>query len=215
MTVRRRKAGEGRVRDVSQDGEENERAAQKLDPEWTDNERGRGFARQPMEQPPKSGEGGKWQGEDEQQIIMQGGLEMPMGQLVQSAKRTTTGAMQAGGGVKEAAGIKTILRRIEKIEHDNQRGEHGQNNCQPPGESRPGRSDDRRCFHKKSHAPRVRENHPQVKWARTSGLLRTTKAQMPMGSPIRQQGEMQGMMATMLAAMHKPWFSSFFIFRAA
>jgi hypothetical protein len=33
----------------------------------------------------------------------------------------------------------------------------------------------------------------------TSGLFKTTSAQMPKGSPKTQQGEMHGTMATMLA----------------
>jgi len=38
----------------------------------------------------------------------------------------------------------------------------------------------------------------------TSGLDNTTRAQIPMGKPMMQQGEMHGIIATMLAAMAKP-----------
>ncbi len=41
------------------------------------------------------------------------------------------------------------------------------------------------------------------KAAFTSGFIRITSAQMPMGNPTRQQGETQGTMATMVAVMAK------------
>ncbi len=38
----------------------------------------------------------------------------------------------------------------------------------------------------------------------TSGLDRTTNPQMPIGIPMTKQQETQGIMAIMLAVMHKP-----------
>ena len=44
----------------------------------------------------------------------------------------------------------------------------------------------------------------QVNCDFTSGLDKTTSAQMPMGKPTRQQGETQGTTARMLAVIAQP-----------
>src|SRR5260221_2740869 len=58
---------------------------------------------------------------------------------------------------------------------------------------------------------RVHRAFVQWKAFLTSGLERMTRHQIPIGNPIRQHGEMHGIIAIILAATARPWFSRFFI----
>ena len=115
-----------------------------------------------------------------------------MHQLIQSALRAATGAIDAGGGIEHAPRIKAVLGRVEFEQH-HQGHQQNQNASKPPGQSRPGTQADLGWL----------RGIVQWKEALISGLLSTTRAQIPMGKPTRQQGEIQGIMAMMLAPMQR------------
>ena len=124
-----------------------------------------------------------------------------MQQLVYRAQRAAAWTIQACGRVQEANGIKTVLRRIIRKQDAQASSDRRNPAPQKCVSCTPMRSMD--------HGRSVHRNAPF-----TSGFASTTSAQMPMGRPTIQHGEMQGARARMLEAIAQLYASRRFIFRA-
>ncbi len=186
-------------RQVAQDAEEQQDYESEPQPfGW--NLGGRGLAANPGEQMPSEKPGKERQGTDEQCIEAKGGCEVAMKKLVHGPQAAAARAQEAGAAVKEAERIESMFGGVEEIEHCARRNQ--------------GRCDYKRNQRKCRPWERNPRRNPGASWGNglthprnalfTSGLDRMMRAQIPTGKPMTQQGEMQGIIATMLEAMAKP-----------
>lgn len=126
-------------------------------------------------------------------------------QLMRGTQAAAAGAENSGGFIQEAARIESVKARIEEIQRESNTERDDASDKQQPAPLRrrrvqPGRNARRLGRKNVSRARHVAQWNCDF----TSAFDKTTIAQMPIGKPMRQQGDVHGIIARMLAVMHRP-----------